>query len=147
MLYNTTDAVPVQKPLRCVSLVLQDKFKDELDHMESLGIISKLDKNTATPLLNSLVLVKKPNGSLRVCLDQTDLNNYIVCPFCNMHTLDEINYLLKDAKFFSVFDTTKGFFQVLLDADSCLLTAMITPFGIYIFNVMAMGLSQFRRFI
>ena len=36
----------------------------------------------------------------------------------------------------------KDFVQVLLDADSCLLTAMLTPFGIYIFNIMAMDLSN-----
>ena len=30
----------------------------------------------------------------------------------------------------------------MLDADSYLLTAMLTPFGIYIFNVMAMGLCN-----
>ena len=66
-----TGAVPVQKPLSHVPLALQDKFKDELDCMESLGIISKLDKNTATPSLNSFVLVKKLNGYLRVCLDPT----------------------------------------------------------------------------
>ena len=71
-----TDAVPLEKPLRHIPLVLQDMFKDELDHMESLGIISKLHKNTATPWLNSFVLVKKQNESLRVCLDPTDLNKY-----------------------------------------------------------------------
>ena len=65
-----TDAVPVQKPLRCVPLALQDRT--ELDYVESLGIISKLDKNTATPWLNSFILVKKPNGSLRICLDPTN---------------------------------------------------------------------------
>ena len=70
-----------------------------------------------------------------------DLNKYIVCPDCNMHTLEEINHLLKDAKFFSVFNTTKGFFQVLLAADSHPLTAMLTLFDVYIFNIMAMGLA------
>ena len=59
-----------------------------------------------------------------------------------MCTLDEINHLLKDATFFSVFAITKGVFQVLLVADSCLLTAMLTPFGIYIFNIVAKGLSN-----
>ena len=48
--------------------------------MESLGVISKLVKNTATPWLNSFVLVKKPNRSLRAFIDPTDLNKYIVCP-------------------------------------------------------------------
>ena len=45
--------------------------------MEKAGIISKLDHNTPTRWLNSYVIVKKPNGSLRICLDPTDLNKYI----------------------------------------------------------------------
>ena len=97
-----THAVPVKKPVRHVPLA-QDKLKDKLDCMESLAIIFKLDKNTATPWLNSFVLVKKPNRSLRVCLDPTNLNKYIVHPVCNMCTLDEINHLLIDAKFFLLF--------------------------------------------
>ena len=44
-----TDAVPVQKPLRHIPLTLQGMFRDELDHMESLGIISKLDRIQQLP--------------------------------------------------------------------------------------------------
>ena len=44
--------------------------------------------------------------------------------------------------FFAVFDTTKGFFHIPIDADSQLLTAMLTPYGIYICNVLAMGLAD-----
>ena len=36
---------------------------------------------------------------------------------------------------------TKDFFQIPLDDESKLLTAMGTPYGVYIFNVLAMGLS------
>ena len=37
--------------------------------------------------------------------------------------------------------SNKGFFQIPLDDESKLLTAMGTPYGVYIFNVLAMGLS------
>ena len=84
--------------------------------------------------------MKKPNGKLCVCLDLTDLNQYIVRPVCNSLTLDEIVDKLKGAVHFAVFDTTKGFFHIPMDADSQLLTAMLTPYGIYIYNVLAMGL-------
>ena len=43
---------------------------------------------------------------------------------------------------FSVFDTTKGFFHLPLSARSRLLTAMLTPEGVYVFNVLAMGLCN-----
>ena len=92
--------------------------------------------------LNSFVIVKKPNGSLRICLDLTDLNKDIIRPICNSQTMDNVVHRLKGAKFISVFDTSKGFFHVPLDQESKLLTAMLTPFGIHMYNVLAMGLSN-----
>ena len=38
------------------------------------------------------------------------------------------------------FDALKGFFHVPLDENSKLLTAMLTPIGVFIYNVLAMGL-------
>ena len=61
---------------------------------------------------------------------------------CNARTLDEIVALLKDVVHFAVFDSTKGFFHVPLDEASKILTAMLTPVGIYIHNILAMGLSN-----
>ena len=49
---------------------------------------------------------------------------------------------LKDARYFAAFDTSKGFFHIPLDAESKVLTAMPTPFGICVYNVLAMGLSN-----
>ena len=86
--------------------------------------------------------MKKPNGSLRICLDPTDLNKYIVRPVCNSRMLADGSHQLKDAKYFSVFDATKGFFHLPLSAQSRLLTAMLTPEGVYVFNVLAMGLCN-----
>ena len=71
---------PVQKPAHRVPVAMKEKFKKELHTMENVGIISKLDRNIPTPWLNRYVIVKKPNGSLRICLDPTDLNKFIVHP-------------------------------------------------------------------
>ena len=122
---------------------MRDKFKQELDSMEVQDIISKYDGRNASPeWLNSLVIVKKPNGSLRICLDPTDLNKDIVRPICNSQTIDNVVHKLKDARYFAVFNTSKGFFHIPLDAESKVLTATLTPFGIYVYNVLAMGLSN-----
>ena len=112
--------------------------------MVSQGIHTKLDDANvnASEWLNSFVVVKKPNGKLHLRLDPTDLNPYIVRPVCNARTLDEIITLLKDAVHFAVFDSTKGFFHMPLDEASKMLTAILTPAGIYIYNVLAMGLSN-----
>ena len=63
-------------------------------------------------------------------------------PVCNSYTLDEILDKLRGSLFIAVFDMTKGFFHVPLDKKSKLLTAMLTSYGTYIYNVLAMGLAD-----
>ena len=124
-------------------MVSEVGFKQDLDNMESQGIISKLDGRDITPeWLNSFVIVKKPSGALHICLDPTDLSKEIIRPVCNAQTIDDVIDKLKHAKYFTVFDPSKGFFHVPLDQESKFLIAMLTPFGIYVYNILAMGLSN-----
>ena len=60
------------------------------------------------------------------------LFNVVLC----YKTLDVVSHQLKDAKYFSVFDATKGFFHLPLSARSRLLTAVLTPEGIYVWRCM-----------
>ena len=50
--------------------------------------------------------------------------------------------MLKGSVYFAVFDSTKSFFHVPLAHESKQLMAMLTPIGIYLYNVLAMGLSN-----
>ena len=109
--------------------------------MVKAGILTEVTPEMSmSEWLNSFVIMKKPNGNFRVCLDPTDLNKHIH-PVCNMRTLEEIIDMLKGSMYFAVFNSTKSFFHVPLDHESKQLTAMLTPIGI-ICNVLAMGLSN-----
>ena len=90
------NAEPVRKATRRVPLALKDRFTKEIQSMVDSGILTKLTPGMLMPeWLNSFVIVKKPNGNLRVCLDPTDPNKSIIRPVCNMRTLKkEIIYLL-----------------------------------------------------
>ena len=59
-----------------------------------------------------------------------------------MRTLEEIIDLLKGSLYLAVFDSTKSFFHVPIDDASRQLTTMLNPIGIYLYNVLAMGLSN-----
>ena len=91
------NAVPVQKPPRRIPVAMRDEFQEEINSMVKARILTKLDKNQATEWLNSFVLVRKPSGKLRVCLDPTDLNPHIIHPVCNSNTLDDIVHKLQKA--------------------------------------------------
>ena len=57
-----------------------------------------------------------------------------------MYTLEDTVEELKGATHFAIFDSTKSFFHVPLDEASEKLMAMLTPMGIFVYNVLAMGL-------
>ena len=56
--------------------------------------------------------------------------------------MDDIIEKLKGARYFAVFDTSKGFFHAPLDQESKMLTTMLTPFGMYVYNMLTMGLGD-----
>ena len=135
------DVVPVRRPCRRVPVAIRKQFEDEPASSVKKDVLTKLDKNEVTEWLNSFVNMNKTDGKLRACLDPTGLNPYIIRPVCNSYTLDKISYMLKDAEVFTVVDANKGFFQLPLHEDSKKLTAMLTLCGVYVYNILAMGLS------
>ena len=93
------NGTPIQKPPRHVPLAMKDMFKQELDSMESQGIMLKFDGRDVSPeWLLSFVIIKKPSGAVRICLDPTDLNKEIIRPVCNAQTIDDVIDKLKHAK-------------------------------------------------
>ena len=57
---------------RNIPLPLRDKVKQELDAMEAEGVISKVQQST--PWCTGMVVVKKKNGGVKICIDLKPLN-------------------------------------------------------------------------
>ena len=91
------------------------------------GILVKLKESEASEWVNSYICVKKPNGSIRLCIDPKPLNKAIIRPVHRSKTLDEILPELGSSRFFSKFDCTKGFWNLKLDYQSSLLTTTVFP--------------------
>ena len=63
---------PDKMPVRRIPVAIKKKLKAELDRLEKLSVLRKIEE--PTKLVSNLVIVKKPNGSLRLCLDPKPLN-------------------------------------------------------------------------
>ena len=61
---------------RRVAIPLLPKVQMELERMESIGVISRVEQ--ATPWCAGMVIVPKPDGRIRICVDLTRLNQ-VVC--------------------------------------------------------------------
>ena len=118
---------PVQHPPRSVPIAMQSAYKLELERLTKEGIITEVKEHTEW--INSIVPVMKPNGSLRLCLDPKDLNKAIERNQWYSRTIDDILPELAKSKFKTLKDATSGYWHILLDLDSSLLTTFNTPWG------------------
>lgn len=134
------DSKPVVQSARRVPFRIRDKLKATLESMESEGTITRV--RTPTDWVHPIVNVLKPNGSLRVCLDPTELNKCIRREHFALPTAPEIFAKLTGSKVFSTLDATSGFLQLELDEDSSFLTTFATPFGRWRFLRLPYGISS-----
>jgi len=65
-------AEPVVQPPRKYPIHLKDKLKMELDKMEDMGVIDKVEK--PTEWVSALAFSRKSNRKLRICLDPKEQN-------------------------------------------------------------------------
>ena len=85
--------------------------------------------------------MKKSNGKIRLCLDPTHLNKWIIRPHHSAKLVYDILHRLNGAKYFTVVDSTSSFFNHKLDKESSKLTTFGTPFGRCRYLRMPMGAS------
>ena len=100
--------------------------------MLDAGVI--MEVHEATPWINSFVIVetvKDGQKKLQICLDHKPLNKAIMHEPYITHTPGDVYHKLANAKYITVIDFKKSFWQFLLDEESSYLTTFNTPFGCY----------------
>ena len=108
--------------------------------MKRNSVMKKIEE--PTDCVNSLVLVKKPDGSLRICLDPRDLNKAIKKEHYQLPTFAEIASRLTGATRFKKLEANKGDWRIPLDEQSSKLTTTNTPYGRYCFLRLPYGLHS-----
>jgi hypothetical protein len=131
---------PVINHPRRIPFGLKEKVRNEVDRMERLEIILKVEG--PTEWVNSIVVVEKPNGSIRICLDPKNLNEAILQEHFPMQTADDIIADMAGAQYFSKLDASSGYWQIKLDEPSSELLTIQTLFGRYKFNRLAFGVKS-----
>ncbi|PIK56242.1 putative thy-1 membrane glycoprotein isoform X1 [Apostichopus japonicus] len=99
-------------------------------------------KESYSPWAAPMVLVKKGDGTIRICVDYRKLNDKTrkdAFPLPRIH--ESLNALSK-AKLFSTLDLASGFWQVEMSPEDQPKTAFTTPMGLYEFNRMPFGLCN-----
>ena len=89
-----------------------------------------------------MVVVPKPSGKVRICVDMKPLNENVMREFHPLPAVDETLAQLSGARIFTKPDANAGFWQIPLAKEFCPLTTFITPFGRYQFSALPFGITS-----
>ena len=84
---------PVVHSHRRVPVPMRNKVHEKLEQLVNEGVITPV--TNATDWVSSMVVVQKPNGQIRLCLDPKDLNVAISREYYPMPTIEEVSTRLK----------------------------------------------------
>ena len=134
---DTGNHKPIKLPPRRIPLHQQELVDKELEKMEAAGIIEDCDSEWCS----SLVIVKKKDNSLRLCVDYRKLNEVTQKSTTILPRIDSCLDCLSGAKWFSTLDLAQGYYQVKMHPDDKHKTAFYTRKGVKCFNVLPFGLA------
>ncbi|PVD21081.1 hypothetical protein C0Q70_19247 [Pomacea canaliculata] len=130
--------VPVALPYRRVPphqlKEVQDHIKDLLDQK----VIVESHNAYAAPI----VIVRKKDGSVRLCVDYRRLNEKTVKDAYPLPRIQESFDALVGAQYFSTLDLASGYHQMAMHPDDRHKTAFLTPMGLFEYTRMPMGLTS-----
>jgi hypothetical protein len=109
-----------------------DEVRQALRDMLDAGAI----RESHSPFASPIVLVRKKDGSLRMCVDYRKLNNQTVKDSYALPRIEETLDALHGAKWFSSLDLQSGYWQVEVAEEDKFKTAFTTPLGFFECNRM-----------
>ncbi|KAE8185125.1 hypothetical protein CF328_g7636, partial [Tilletia controversa] len=125
------------EPPRRTSPAQKDVIDETIQEHDALGV-SEVSQG---PYASGVVLVQQ-RDKIRFCNDYRPPNKVTVDDYYAMPTVDAIYDELGGARFFTVVDANKGYYQFLLDQESRDLTSFITFRGLRRYRRLPFGLKQ-----
>ena len=117
------------------------QLQEVRDHLDTL-LEKKIITPSTSPYAAPVVIVRKKDGSIRLCCDYRTLNSKMVRDSFPLARMEECIDALSGAKFFSTLDLASGYHQVKMDPEDQEKTAFTTPFGLYEWTRMPFGIAN-----
>ncbi|GFV99858.1 retrovirus-related Pol polyprotein from transposon 297 [Trichonephila clavipes] len=142
-----SDEKPIAQRSRRLSLPEKREVEKQIDEWLEQGIIRESCSDFSSPV----VVCKKKDGTMRLCIDYRKLNRKIVKDRYPLPIIEEVLDKLGNGKIFTTLDLKNAFFHVDVDEASRKYTAFVTETGQYEFLKVPFGLSissnYFQRYI
>lgn len=138
----TLDIDPTVKPTQVrpysVPILHRKVFKEELDRLVEAGV---LEPSKRSEWISGTFCIPKKDGKVRWISDFRGLNKAIKRKVYHLPRIKDILQRRKGYKFLSKIDLSMCYYTYELDDDSKELTTIATPFGLYRYRRLPMGVS------
>ncbi|XP_076435072.1 uncharacterized protein LOC143274949 [Babylonia areolata] len=134
-----TSSTPVRSKPYPMPYATRESLKGDIQEMLKLGVIRE---STGSPYASPVVVVKKKDGTNRVCIDFRRLNKLTHLDPEPMPTATDLFQRLSGSKIFFKIDLSKGYWQVPIPEEDIPKTAFVTPDGTYEFLRMPFGMKN-----
>ena len=132
------DSRPFRLPYRRIPPSQFQEVHEHIKELKACGII----KTSQSPYASPIVIVRKKDGRIRLCVDYRHLNSRTIRDAHPLPRIDESLDALGNAKYFSCLDLTSGYLQVQMAEKDRQKTAFTTPMGLYEYTRMPFGLTN-----
>ena len=130
-----TDNMPIRCKPYPLPYAMREELRNEVDTMLEMRVV----RPSTSPYASPIVMVKKKNGSNRMCVDFRKLNKITEVDPAPMTTADDLFQRLSSKKYLSKIDLTKGYTKGVAPEDVHK-TAFVTPDRQYEFTRMPFGM-------
>ena len=135
---DTGDTPPIAGYAYRVPLCHQEEVGRQIKELLDSQIITHSNSTWRSPL----VVVRKKDGSLRLCVDYRKLNRVTRDDLFPLPSIEEMLGKLKGNQYFSSLDLKSGYYQVALDPESQQKTAFLALDCLYEFKRLPFGLKN-----
>lgn len=135
---NLHDNTPFKHRARPIHPNDIEAVRKHLQDLLDSGVIRESESSFSSPI----VVVKKKNGDIRLCIDYRKLNLQTIKDAYPLPNLEESFSALSGAKWFSVLDLKSGYYQIAMHEEDKAKTAFVTPLGFWEFNRMPQGVTN-----
>ena len=132
------NAKPVYSSIYNLSETELNALKDYIDNIVAKGFI----RPSKSPFGSPVLFVKKPDGSLRLCVDYRKLNDITIKNRYALPLISELFDRLKNAKLYTRLDMADAYNQLRIAESDEYKTAFRTRYGHFEYLVMPFGLTN-----